>query len=248
MNLYGLIGYPLSHSFSKKYFTEKFMKEGIADSAYELFELPDIGLLPNLLASHTNLRGLNVTIPHKQNVIPFLNELDDSVRKVGAVNVIKIDERGKKTGYNSDYYGFMESLRTWLDRLKTTRPDALVLGTGGASRAVKAALTDLGIRYSVVSRQASEHTLSYEQLTQFHIASHLLIINTTPLGTYPQTETFPPIPYEALTPRHLLYDLVYNPTQTQFMIKGNVAAASVHNGLPMLHLQAEKAWEIWNAS
>jgi shikimate dehydrogenase len=248
MNLYGLIGYPLSHSFSKKYFTEKFQKEGITDSAYALFELPDIGQLPNLLATHTHLRGLNVTIPHKQNVIPFLDGLDDSARKVGAVNVIKIDGRGTKTGYNSDYYGFMESLSTWLDGLKMTRPDALVLGTGGASRAVKVALTDLGIRYSVVSRQASEGTLSYEQLTPAHIASHLLIINTTPLGTYPQAATFPPIPYEALTPRHLLYDLVYNPAQTQFMIKGNAVGASVHNGLPMLHLQAEKAWEIWNAS
>lgn len=248
MNVYGLIGYPLSHSFSKKYFTEKFTKDGIADCAYELFELPDIQALPHLLASQTHLRGLNVTIPHKQNVIPFLDELDDSARKVGAVNVIKLDERGRKTGYNSDYYGFMESLRTWLDGLQTTRPDALVLGTGGASRAVKAALTDLDIRYSVVSRQASEYTLSYEQLTQTDIASHLLLINTTPLGTYPQTDTFPPIPYEALTPRHLLYDLVYNPTHTQFMMKGSAVGAAVHNGLPMLHLQAEKAWEIWNAS
>lgn len=248
MTLYGLIGYPLSHSFSKKYFTEKFAKEGITDSSYELFELPDIQQLPNLLATHPNLRGINVTIPHKQNVIPFLDDLDESARKVGAVNVIKLDGKEKKTGYNSDYYGFMESLRTWLDGLRVARPEALVLGTGGASRAVKAALTDLGIQYSVVSRQASAQTFSYEQLNSSLIASHLLIINTTPLGTYPQTETFPPIPYESISPSHLLYDLVYNPTQTQFMIKGQAQGASVHNGLPMLHLQAEKAWEIWNAS
>jgi shikimate dehydrogenase len=246
MNLYGLIGFPLSHSFSKKYFTEKFAKEGIPDSAYELFELPDIREFPNLLASQPNLRGINVTIPHKQNVIPYLDALDDSARKVGAVNVIKLNREGKKTGYNSDYFGFMESLRVWLDALGVVRPAALVLGTGGASRAVKAALTDLGIEYQVVSRQADKAVFSYEQLNADIIASHLLIINTTPLGTYPQTTTSPPIPYHALTPNHLLYDLVYNPAETEFMTQGRVRGASVHNGLSMLHLQAEKAWEIWN--
>jgi len=246
MNLYGLIGFPLSHSFSKKYFTEKFAREGIADSAYELFELPDIREFPALLATQPNLRGINVTIPHKQNVIPYLDALDDSARKVGAVNVIKLNREGKKTGYNSDYFGFMKSLRTWLDALGVVRPAALVLGTGGASRAVKAALTDLGIEYHVVSRQADKAVFSYEQLNADIIASHLLIINTTPLGTYPQTNTSPPIPYHALTPHHLLYDLVYNPAETEFMTQGSARGASVHNGLPMLHLQAEKAWEIWN--
>jgi shikimate dehydrogenase len=246
MNLYGLIGFPLSHSFSKKYFTEKFAREGIADSAYELFELPDIRQFPELLASQPDLRGINVTIPHKQNVIPYLDALDDSARKVGAVNVIKLNKEGKKTGYNSDYFGFLESLRTWLDALGVVRPAALVLGTGGASRAVKAALTDLGIEYQVVSRQADKAIFSYEQLNADIIASHLLIINTTPLGTYPQTNTSPPIPYHALTPHHLLYDLVYNPAETEFMAQGKARGAAVHNGLPMLHLQAEKAWEIWN--
>ncbi|MES2731390.1 MAG: shikimate dehydrogenase [Bacteroidota bacterium] len=244
MNLYGLIGYPLTHSFSKKYFTEKFAREGITDSTYELFELPDLAEFPHLLAAHPNLRGLNVTIPHKKTIMPFLDALDESARKVGAVNVIKLDNQGRTTGYNSDYYGFLLSLRHWLGNL--SKPSALVLGNGGACRAVTAALTDLGISYLVVSRQPTAETISYEQINAETIKNHPLIINTTPLGTYPAIETFPPIPYSFLTNHHFLYDLVYNPTETQFMLKGAAAGASTHNGLAMLQLQAEKAWEIWS--
>jgi shikimate dehydrogenase len=245
MKLYGLIGYPLTHSFSKKYFSEKFAREGIIDSTYELFELPDVAEFPRLLAAHSNLCGLNVTIPHKQSIIPFLDALDESARKVGAVNVIKLDSQGRTTGYNSDYYGFLQSLRHWLGNM--ARPSALVLGSGGACRAVTAALTDLAITYQVVSRQPSSGTISYEQIDAQTIKNHPLIINTTPLGTYPKIDTFPPIPYSFLTNTHFLYDLVYNPTETQFMLKGAALGAATHNGLAMLQLQAEKAWEIWNS-
>jgi shikimate dehydrogenase len=246
MNVYGLIGYPLSHSFSRKYFTEKFEREGIRDCVYELFELPDIAGFPALLTAHPNLRGLNVTIPHKQAVIPFLDHLDESAQKVGAVNVIKLGQEGEKTGYNSDYYGFKQSLSEWLTGQVPL--SALVLGNGGACKAVKAALADLDINYLVVSRQAAEGSITYDQLDAQVMARHPLIINTTPLGTYPHTEAFPPLPYHLLTSRHWLYDLVYNPSETEFMRKGAARGASVHNGLAMLHLQAEKAWEIWNAS
>ena len=247
MQLYGLIGYPLSHSFSKQYFTEKFAREGITDCRYELYELPDVADLPQLLASQPSLRGLNVTIPYKQPVIPFLDTLDESARRVGAVNVIKIDRRGKKTGYNSDYYGFRQSLGDWLRRLGVQPKAALVLGNGGAAQAVQVALQDLGIGYQVVSRQASPQVLTYEQLDGAVLAKHQLIVNTTPLGTYPRTDACPPIPYALLTPQHLLYDLVYNPPQTAFLTRGADRGAAVHNGLAMLHLQAEKAWEIWQS-
>ncbi|MBC7923916.1 MAG: shikimate dehydrogenase [Ferruginibacter sp.] len=245
MNLYGLIGYPLTHSFSKRYFTEKFSREGIRDSAYELFELPDIAALPGLLATQPNLRGLNVTIPHKQAVIPFLDHLDESARKVGAVNVIKLAAGGKKTGYNSDYYGFRTTLVAWLGRLGVTETAALILGNGGASRAVRAALDDLRIPYQVVAREASATTLSYQQVTGELMAAFPLLINTTPLGTHPHPETFPLLPYARLTTANLLYDLVYNPAETQFLAKGAARGAGTHNGLAMLHGQAEKAWEIW---
>ena len=245
MNVYGLIGYPLSHSFSRKYFTEKFEREGIRDCTYELFELSDIAGFPELLVAHPNLRGLNVTIPHKQAVIPFLDRLDESAQKVGAVNVIKLGRQGEKTGYNSEYYGFKQSLSEWLAGQGSL--SALVLGNGGAGKAVKAALTDLQINYQVVSRQAGDGNITYDQLDADVMAHHLLIINTTPLGTFPHTEVFPPIPYHLLTSGHWLYDLVYNPSETGFMRKGVAQGASVHNGLTMLHLQAEKAWEIWNA-
>ena len=246
MNLYGLIGYPLTHSFSKHYFTEKFGREGIRDSAYELFELPDVAAFPQLLAAYPDLRGLNVTIPHKQAVIPFLDDLDESARKVGAVNVIKLGEGGKKTGYNSDYYGFRTTLVAWLGRLGITETAALVLGDGGASRAVRAALDDLRVPYRVVSRQASA-TTSYEQITGELTAAFPLLINTTPLGTHPHADTFPLLPYAHLTASNLLYDLVYNPAETQFLLKGAARGAATHNGLAMLHGQAEKAWEIWQA-
>ncbi len=246
MKLYGLIGHPVSHSFSQKYFTDKFEKEGITDCRYELFDLPDINALPELIQRYPELKGLNVTIPHKLAVLPYLANVDESARRIGAVNVIKITNEGL-VGYNSDYYGFKQSL---LNQLGEARPHALILGTGGASQAVKVALQDLNISYQWVSRSHQEVdgqvTFTYDTLDAPMLASFRLIINTTPLGTSPKTEVCPQLPYEALTPSHFLHDLVYNPSETLFMRKGKQQGADVKNGLEMLVLQAEKSWEIWN--
>lgn len=245
MTRYGLIGFPLSHSFSQRYFTEKFVREGIEDSQYDLFELPDITALTALMET-PDLRGLNVTIPHKQAVLPYLDRLDVSAQKVGAVNVIKLTEDGSRVGYNSDYYGFRQSLQNWLRSLNRTTIDlqALVLGTGGASKAVVAALTDLLIPYQSVSRTRSASTITYDELPGL-IQDYPLIINCSPIGTYPRINEAPDLPYDQLTDRHLLYDLVYNPPETLFMKKGAEQGAATHNGLRMLELQAEKAWDIW---
>ncbi|MFN8345658.1 MAG: shikimate dehydrogenase [Spirosomataceae bacterium] len=249
MRLFALIGYPLTHSFSKKYFTEKFQNEGIPDCRYELLELPDYRDFPKLLAAHPELVGVNVTIPHKQNIIPFLDELDTaSAARIGAVNTIKVLPDGRLKGYNTDYYGFRLSLEQWLHTLNrhTEGLKALVLGNGGAAKAVFAALEDLQVPYQIVSRQKTAATISYEDLTAEVMATHALIINTSPVGTYPHVEECPVLPYGLLNETHLLYDLVYNPTETLFLKKGKVQHAAIHNGLPMLQLQAEKAWEIWN--
>lgn len=246
MRVFGLTGYPLSHSFSKKYFSEKFQREGIEDARYELFEIPDISGFPELFSSQLNLKGLNVTIPYKQQVLPFLDELDSSAQKVGAVNVIRKKDN-KLIGYNSDYYGFRLSLEKWLGA-KHSNISALVLGTGGASKAVIAALQDLKISYMLISRQQSEGVLTYEQLKQNPslVKQHHLIINTSPVGMSPKTDQAPSLPYEHTGMDHYLYDLVYNPEETKFMQLGKEQGAQVKNGLEMLHLQAEKAWEIWN--
>jgi len=245
MTQYGLIGFPLTHSFSQRYFTEKFARENIQDSRYDLFELPDVAALPGLLQM-PGLRGLNVTIPHKQAVLPFLSRLDPSAEKVGAVNVIRIEKDGSLTGFNSDYYGFRQSLQDWLTLLGRAAEglQALILGTGGASKAVAAALTDMTIPYRYVSRTGTDTTLTYSQLPDV-INQYQLLINCSPVGTYPHTDEAPAIPYDQLTDRHLLYDLVYNPAQTGFMKRGQERGVATHNGLRMLELQAEKAWEIW---
>ncbi len=245
MTRYGLIGFPLTHSFSQRYFTEKFAREGISGCQYDLFEMPDVATALPELVQMPNLRGLNVTIPHKQAVLPYLDRLDASAEKVGAVNVIKIEADGSRTGYNSDYYGFRQSLETWLGAKKTTVLRALVLGTGGASRAVVAALNDLGIEPRYVSRSAANDSLAYDELPNV-IADYQLIINCSPVGTYPHTNEAPALPYHLLTPQHWLYDLVYNPAETKFMQLGRERGAAVMNGHEMLVLQAEKAWEIWN--
>ena len=253
MQRYGLIGFPLTHSFSKKYFTNKFEEEGIENHQYDLFELTDCGELPRLLAQTPELRGLNVTIPHKQNVIPFLDALDpQSAGRIGAVNTIKITADGKLTGYNTDYYGFMESLRSWLGAYDPAIK-ALVLGNGGAAKAVFAALEDLKIRHQVVSRTGSSDPnapiISYQTLHDSRVVERTqIIINTSPVGTFPATNQCPDIPYDQLTDQHFLYDLVYNPAETLFLSKGKAQGAATHNGLKMLQLQAEKAWEIWNDS
>lgn len=248
MPRYGLIGYPLTHSFSQRYFSEKFVREGITDSQYDLFELPNLADLPAVLQT-PGLRGLNVTIPHKQAVLPYLDRLDASAEKVGAVNVINVEADGSRTGYNSDYYGFRRSLEDWLNQPVADAPTdgtlrALVLGTGGASKAVVAALIDLGIPYQYVSRQKTNQAVSYSEAAAL-LPAHRLIINCSPVGTYPNVNEAPDLPYEQLTDRHFLYDLVYNPAETRFMQLGRERGAAVINGYPMLVLQAEKAWEIW---
>jgi len=246
MKLYGLIGYPLSHSFSRKYFSEKFEKEGIQNCDYQLFPMKNIEELPALLAEKPALQGLNVTIPYKQQVQKFLDKIDDRAEKIGAVNVIKIDQ-GKLAGYNSDYFGFRESLLKFMHDRKNLK--ALVLGTGGAAKAVKVVLQDLGITFLEVSRQEKSKVVTYQHLHENKelLQTHNLIINTTPLGMSPLVDSFPAINYHDLTSRHLLYDLVYNPEETQFMQLGKEAGAKVKNGLEMLYLQAEKSWEIWNS-
>ncbi|GAB4189040.1 MAG: shikimate dehydrogenase [Thermoflexibacter sp.] len=245
MRIFGLIGKKLTHSFSKKYFTEKFEREHIKQVVYELFELPSVDDFPQLIDNQENLKGLNVTIPYKLEILPFLHEIDPAAERIGAVNVIKIHENKKLKGYNSDYYGFKISLEKFL--AGNTEVKALILGTGGASKAVKVVLEDLNIPYRYVSRN-SEKTdiLTYNQLNKDIFSSHQLIVNTTPLGMYPLIETCPEIPYHLLGENHYLYDLVYNPENTLFMQKGAENGAKVKNGLEMLYLQAEKSWEIWN--
>lgn len=246
--LFGLIGYPLSHSFSKRYFTEKFAKAGITDAHYELFPLQSVEELPGLLEAYPNIVGLNVTIPYKQAVLPYLDSLDESAAAVGAVNTIRRSSSGL-IGYNTDVVGFEADLLSFLQKAGA-EPDglqALVLGTGGAAKAVAYVLGKLGIGYTYVSRSAEAGQLAYEALSADVLRRCRLIINTTPLGMAPETERSPNLPYEALMSEHLLYDLVYNPAQTQFMQRGQAQGASTANGLGMLHGQAEKAWEIWQA-
>ena len=247
MRKFGLIGYPLTHSFSKKYFAEKFGKEAITDSAYDLYEIEDINQFPQLVSNiGDELEGLNVTIPHKQSVIQFLDHVEEAAAKIGAVNVIKRDLEGQLTGYNSDYYGFKNSLIEFLGGGPNRNLKALVLGTGGASKAICQALSDLKINYLLVSRNKSERAIAYDQIKDV-IKDHKLIINTTPLGTYPKTDTFPALPYSLMDDTYYLYDLTYNPEITTFMKKGKEFGAHVINGLPMLIGQAEKAWKIWNS-
>ena len=249
MRIFGLIGYPLGHSFSKKYFTAKFATEGITDAVYELFPLENISQFPGLLKSQPNLRGLNVTIPYKEQIIPYLDRLDSAAQRIGAVNVVKIAADGFATGHNSDYFGFKTTLEKQLQEyyaLKRPNLRALILGTGGASKAVRVALEDMGIGHTYVSRKPGKNALGYDDLTEKLMANNLLIINTTPLGMHPDTDVFPPLPYEWLTPGHLLYDLVYNPAETVFLKRGAAQGAKTFGGLPMLHAQAEKSWEIWN--
>ncbi len=243
---YGLIGYPLSHSFSKQYFATKFARENITDVTYELFPLEAIERLPALLRQHPHLVGLNVTIPHKQRVIPLLDRLDPVAERIGAVNTIKINpDSGQRVGYNSDYYGFKQSLTPWLSQ--RAMKSALVLGTGGASKAVVCALQDLGIDYQYVSRNQSPQAISYQALRDdYSLTDFSLIINTTPLGMSPHVDAAPDLDYDQLKAAQLCYDLVYNPEETLFMKRAAAQGASVKNGLEMLHLQAEKSWEIWN--
>ncbi|MBB6461473.1 shikimate dehydrogenase family protein [Flammeovirga kamogawensis] len=243
MKTYGLIGYPLGHSFSKKYFTEKYQKEGIEGCQYELFELEKIDIFADLL-SNKSLSGINVTIPYKEQVIPFMDRLDpNTAGKIGAVNVIKFEEDGTLTGYNSDYFGFRTSLEKFIPN---TNFKALVLGTGGASKAIKVALTDLEIPFKSVSRNRSEDSIAYTDVTDELYASHTLIINTTPLGMHPNEGIAPKLPYDKTTENHYFFDVVYNPEVTEFMKLGVENDGHAKNGHEMLIGQAEASWEIWN--
>ena len=245
MKTYGLIGEKLGHSFSKKFFTEKFEKEGI-DARYELFELPDIAHFP-LLVADNDFSGLNVTIPYKEKIIPFLNELDPVAKAVGAVNTIRFIRSGAHTvlkGYNTDVIGFTNSLAPLL---QPQHRNALILGTGGASKAVAYALKSLNINYRFVSRKPNEDSYSYQQLTKEIIENYKIIINCTPVGTFPNIDSTPEIPYHYLSPEHLLYDLIYNPEKTLFCKLGEEQGATTKSGLEMLYGQAVAAWGIWES-
>jgi shikimate dehydrogenase len=241
MNLYGLIGYPLSHSFSKKYFTEKFLREGIENSVYELFPLEHIEEFPALIQNHSNLKGLNVTIPYKEQVFSYLDELSDAVQEIGACNCISINN-GKLKGFNTDVIGFEQSLKPLL---RPHHTKAVVLGTGGAAKAVCWVLKKLKIEFKIVSRKGGNGYLSYDDLNETIIRDYPLIINTTPLGMQPNINTKPSLPYESITEKHLCYDLVYNPERTSFLKIAAGRGAVIKNGLQMLELQAEAAWRIW---
>ena len=245
MKKYGLLGYPLGHSFSKNYFNQKFEAEKI-DAEYLNFEIPDIKEIKSVIKENPELNGLNVTIPYKQQVIPYLDDLDNDARLIGAVNVIKFSKglfgKVKLKGYNSDIIGFKQSIEPLL---KDHHRKALILGTGGASKAVFHGLKQLGIAATFVSRQCKEYCITYEEITEKIMEQYHVIVNTTPLGMYPNVNACPNIPYELLTSDHLLYDLLYNPDETLFMQKGKERGAVVKNGLEMLLLQAFAAWEIW---
>jgi shikimate dehydrogenase len=242
MKQYGLIGHPLNHSFSEKYFTEKFKAENILDVSYHLFDIDNIDQLTTILKQNPNLLGLNVTIPYKESILPYLDEIDEIANKIGAVNTIKINNNSLK-GFNTDYYGFKQSLPF----INTSHQRALILGTGGASKAVHYVLQELNIDCLFVSRKPnSTNQISYNDVNEYVMKHHQIIVNTTPVGTHPLVDNKPNIPYEHLTNHHLLYDLVYNPSETLFLKYGKEKNCIVLNGLQMLELQAEKSWEIWN--
>jgi len=246
--LFGLIGYPLSHSFSKRYFSAKFAAEGLADRyAYELFPLTDIAGLPALLHTHPQLRGLNVTLPYKSAVLSYLSSWSEEVDQIGAVNVIDITSGGLR-GYNTDVVGFEQSLRGLLEKAAAAPAQALVLGSGGSSKAVRWVLQKLQIPYLLVSRSDSADSISYAALDRATFTNSQLIINTSPLGMYPDIHTCPPIRYDWINSEHLLFDLVYNPEETLFLQRGKAAGAQVQGGLDMLYAQAEAAWQIWTAN
>lgn len=242
---YGIIGNPLIHSYSPQFFTEKFKEKNITDSAYLRFELPSIDDFRKLLQGHPQLRGLNVTIPYKQQVKPYLDEIDDKAKEIGAVNVIKITRDGENPwlkGYNSDWYGFEKSLKPML---KPWHTGALVLGTGGASKAVVFTLKTLGLDYRLVSRAKQEGMLTYGDLDEKTMDKYKVIINTTPLGTFPNVKCCPEIPYHLLTKQHIAYDLTYNPIRTLFLQQAMTKGCDIKNGWEMFVYQALRSYEIW---
>lgn len=246
MDKYGLIGYPLGHSFSISYFNQKFQDENI-DAVYENYEIPSIDELPEVLSSNPELKGINVTIPYKEKVLPFLDSISPEARAIGAVNVIRVSHKGNKTllkGYNSDVIGFTKSIEPMLD--KKLHQKALILGTGGASKAIDYGLRNLGLETVFVSRYERPGTIQYKNITPEVVKEYNVIINCTPLGMYPKTEVCPELPYEAMDSHTILYDLIYNPDETLFMKRGAEYGANVKNGLEMLLLQAFSSWEFWH--
>ena len=258
MRRFGLIGFPLTHSFSGKYFTEKFQRENIPDAAYELFPLEKIEKFPEFIAAHSDLTGLNVTIPYKEKIIPYLDELDETAKAAGVVNTILFTRptphapRPILKGFNTDVYGFRQSIKPFLT---SAHERALILGTGGASKAVEYVLKQIGVECIFVSRekpplspngQAGKTVLTYSELNEYVMKACKLIVNCSPVGTFPNVNEAPEIPYEFISAEHFLYDLIYNPAETEFLKRGKAKGAQTMNGLDMLKMQAEKAWEIWN--
>ena len=239
---YGLIGKDISYSFSKKFFTRKFINEGLNNCSYENYDINSISELLEVI-NDTKIKGLNVTIPYKESVIELLNHIDPIAKKIGAVNTIKIDKQNKLLGYNTDYIGFKQSLESNISNQKR----ALILGTGGASKAIVYALKTLNIKTLLVSRKKREESINYEDISNQVIKDHTIIINCTPLGTYPNIEECPKIPYQYITERHLCYDLIYNPIKTKFLILSEKKGASIINGNEMLENQAMESWKIWNS-
>ena len=250
MDKYGLIGHPLGHSFSKRFFNEEFFPQHGIDATYVNYEIPDAGTLLDIVRDNPNLKGLNCTIPYKQDIIPLLDTLSPQAKRIGAVNVIKIQHNDNPlrpftlTGYNSDIIGFSQSLRPLL---KPHHTKALILGTGGASKAICEAFKDLGIACTYVSRKARQGVVDYASITSAAIQEYTIIVNCTPVGMFPHTDQAPELPYHALTERHLLYDLIYNPEETLFMRLGRERGATVKNGMEMLRLQALASWDFWNS-
>lgn len=241
--LYGLVGKNISYSFSKKYFTEKFISGNFEGFVYENFDIQSIEEFPKIITENPYLKGLNVTIPYKEEIIPYLNKLSKKAAQIGAVNVIRFTKKGKLKGYNSDYYGFKKSLQPLL---QSHHKKALILGTGGAAKAVAFALNELGLIYTFVSRQDKEGMIDYDRINATTFDNYHIIINCTPLGTSPKTAEFPPLPYNFFTKKHMAFDLIYNPEETQFLKKAKKNGAITKNGYEMLVFQAEKAWKIWN--
>jgi shikimate dehydrogenase len=243
MKLFGLIGKNISYSFSKKYFTDKFSNSLFENCEYENFDIQSIEEFKKIITDNPNLKGLNVTIPYKETVIPFLDELSEKATKIGAVNVIRFKKNGKLKGYNSDWYGFKKTL---LPLLQPFHKKALILGTGGASKAIAFALDELDIKYAFVSREANGNTIDYNLINATTFDNYQIIINCTPVGTSPEVDKCPELPYEFFTKNHIAFDLIYNPEKTLFLQKAKKQGAVTKNGMEMLAFQAEKSWEIWN--
>ncbi|SFD37358.1 shikimate dehydrogenase family protein [Algibacter pectinivorans] len=243
MNKLGLLGKNISYSFSRTYFKKKFENENIKDTSYENFDIKNIDLFPSIIKETEGLKGMNVTIPYKEQVMPFLDKINKKAKTIGAVNTIKITKKGKLVGYNTDCFGFKNSIKPFI---KPHHKKALILGTGGASKAVAFSLNEMGISYYYVSRSLKNGvTFTYDTLTEQDIEEHQIIVNCTPLGTFPNIQECPNIPYNAITKNHILFDLIYNPEETKFLNLGKQNKATIINGLNMLRLQAEKSWSIW---